>query len=112
MVNRLGGETGFAARQGSIYGAFAGNDGKNFYPLHLWADGALVSLTFRWMHQRPGLRDEAVRQRLLDEMVAIVGPTTTTNLQGFPGFKVALLADAGRAQQLETWLRSALDRMR
>jgi hypothetical protein len=112
-VQRLGGVADVASpRQGSIYSAFKGADGKSFAPFHLWADGQQVSLSLMWLHQRPSLQDVAVRQRLLDGLVEIVGPTTTANLKGFPSFKVALLANATVAAKVESWLSAALEIMR
>jgi hypothetical protein len=80
LLERLGGQIEIASRQGSIYAEFRGNDGKAFYPFHLWGDGQLVSLSFRWLHTRPALQDEAARRHLLDTLVEIVGPMTTRNL--------------------------------
>lgn len=111
LVEKLGGEADVASRQGSIYAGFEGADGKPFYPLHL-RSGQSVSLSFRWLHSRPGLREDPVRQKLLDGLVEIVGPMTTRDLKGSPSFKVALLADPSVASRVETWLAGALNQMR
>ncbi|SLN13251.1 hypothetical protein [Oceanibacterium hippocampi] len=108
MVEKLGGEAGVASRQGSIFAAFRPTSGKTFYPLHLWAEGRQVSLTFRWLYQRPAFQDETTRQGLLDGLVGIVGSMTTSNLKGYPAFKVELLADRARASQVEGWLSRLL----
>jgi hypothetical protein len=111
LVERLGGTPSFASRQGSIAAAFRGADGKDFYPLHLWAEGT-VSLSLIWLHKRPGLREEGVRRQLLDGLTAIVGPTNTRNLTGFPSFKIERLADPAVAAGVERWLADALPLMR
>ncbi|MFC6487707.1 hypothetical protein [Nitratireductor sp. GCM10026969] len=112
VVEGLGGVADVSSRQGSIYAAFTGSDGKVFYPLHLWAEGALVSFTLRFLHQRSALQDEGVRRRLLDGLIQIVGPLTTMNIKGYPSFKVDLLADPNILPKVEAWLASALDQMR
>lgn len=115
LIQHLGGEVAVTPpRQGSIYAAFKGADGKTFFPFHLWGEAQMVSLSFQYLHQRPGLRDEPVRQQLLDSLVQIVGPmkTTTKTLTGFPSFKVALLADPDVAARVESWLSAALVQMR
>jgi hypothetical protein len=112
IVTALGGEVAVSDRQGSIYATFRGTDGKVFYPLHLWSEKQLLSFSLMWLHRRPSLQDEAVRQRLLDDLTAIVGSTTTRNLTGFPSFNVALLADPTVAARIAAWLKSALEIMR
>lgn len=112
LVEKLGGEANVASRQGSIYAGFKGADGKTFYPLHLWAEGSLVSFTLRFLYQRPSLQQEEVRQRLLDDLTKIVGPLTTTNLKGYPSFKIALLANPATCSKFEGWLAAALEEIR
>ena len=112
LLERLGAQIEIASRQGSVYGEFRGDDGKPFYPFHLWGDGQLVSLSFRWLHTRPALQAEAVRQQMLDSLVEIVGPMTTKNLVGFPSFKVSTLADPEIVQKVEAWLSSVLPKLK
>lgn len=112
IAEKLGGEADVASRQGSIYAGFKGTNGKPFYPFHLWSQGALVSFTLRFLHQRPGMENEGVRRQLLEQLAGIVGPLTTMNLQGYPSFKAALLANPDVTAKVETWLPTALDRMR
>jgi len=111
LVENLGGNADIPARQGSIYAAFTGADGKPYYPLHLWGNGT-VSFTLRYLYHRPSLEDEGVRQRLLDDLTKAVGPLTTSNLKGYPSFKVELLADPAVAAKFEQWLAAALEQMR
>jgi len=112
MVERLGGEADIPLKQGSIYARFKGNDGKAFYPLHLWADNASVSFSLQYLYKRSGMAEGSVRSQLLMELVEIVGPLTTSNLKGFPSFKVDILADPIIASKTERWLTNALGRMR
>ncbi len=65
-----------------------------------------------WLYGRPSMSDEAVRQRLLDDLAEIVGPMTTRNLRGFPSFKVSLLAAPEIAERMEAWLSAAVREMR
>lgn len=111
MLDRLGGAVELGAKQGSIYGRFTGTDGKPFYPFHLWRAGTL-SLSLLWLQARPALREEAARKQLLESLVEVVGAMSTTNLTGFPAFKVAILANPSIASRVEAWLKDALAQMR
>lgn len=104
LVEALGGEADVATRRGSIYAQFTGTTGRPFYPFHLWSEGRFVSLSFRWLQSRPAMASAEVRQEWLDRLVAIVGPTSTTNLAGFPSFRVDLLADPSTASRIQSYL--------
>jgi hypothetical protein len=104
LVEAVGGEADMATRQGSIYAEFSVTKGRPFYPLHLWSEGRLVSLSLRWLQSRPAMASAEVRKEWLDRLVAIVGPTSTTNLTGFPSFRVELLADPSTASRMEAYL--------
>ncbi|MEY9722169.1 hypothetical protein ABIA22_004723 [Sinorhizobium fredii] len=112
LVERLGGEADVPSRQGSISARFKGNDGMAFSPLNLWAYNESVSFSLGYLSKRPALQEENARRQLLDELAENVGPLSTTNLQGFPAFKVALLAEPAVASKMEKWLANALVRMR
>ena len=112
LIRMLGGEPEVAKMQGSIVGTFTGEDGKPFYPLHLWWEGGNVSLSFGYLTRRPGLADESDRRRFYDDVVEVVGPLSTTNLTGFPGFKVALLADGKLRETIVPVLSNFIDRAR
>ncbi|MGI0524112.1 hypothetical protein [Rhizobium giardinii] len=64
------------------------------------------------LYKRPGMQEENVRRQIVNELTEVVGPLTTMNLQGFPSFKVDLLADPAVAFNTEKWLARALDGMR
>lgn len=112
LVERAGGEAEVAKQQGSIYAGFTGVSGRRFYPFHLWADGHLISLSLRWLQNRPALSEAAVRQAWYDRFVGIVGPTTTSNLSGFPSFNVELLANQQMALDLGSYLVDIVDFIR
>jgi hypothetical protein len=99
-ISELGGAAEVAKLQGSIVGIFEGDDGKAIFPLHLWKDGAVVSLSFRYLQSRPGLADEQERRRHYDAFREVVGPLSTAHLWGSPGFKVAILADPAKRAAL------------
>jgi hypothetical protein len=110
LVERLGGTPRFARAQGSIIAAFDGENDKSFSPLHLWTNGT-VSFSLGYLLERRGLREESVRQDLLDRLAAIVGPTNSRKLTGFPAFRVEKLADRKIAAGVERWLADALPLM-
>jgi hypothetical protein len=102
-----------ATQQGSIVAVFKGTDGKAFYPLHLWGGNErAISLSFRWLKSRPALASEEARARMMADLVAIVGPLTTTNIAGFPSFKPERLADRERAAEVRAWFSDALKLMK
>jgi hypothetical protein len=112
LVEAAGGEAEVASQHGSIYAGFVGAGGRKFFPFHLWVDGRLVSLSLRWLKNRPALAHVAARQQWYDRLVEIVGPLSTSNLSGFPGFKVELLADKQVAAQVQTFLVDLVRHMR
>lgn len=92
VIREAGGEPMVAHQQGSIYGLFRTAEGRSVYPLHLWAGGGgFVSPSFKYLTKRPKLTEESSRRAFYDDFVEAVGPLTTTNLAGFPSFRVALL---------------------
>jgi len=96
VVRHAGGEPTLADRQGSIIGVFRTSGGKQIYPLHLWRErGGTVTPSFGYLTKRPGMADKSVRQAVYDEFAKAVGPLSTTNLEGFPSFKVTVLGDPG-----------------
>lgn len=109
-VEGLGGQAVVSPKQDAINASFTGPDGKPFTALQLARQGQLVSLPFGYLLSR--LPDEAVRSDLLRTLVEVVGPTRTTNLNGFPSFDVARLAAPGGAERFTEWLRTAVEAIR
>jgi hypothetical protein len=92
VIEELGGRIEVASTQGSIYGAFRSQNGTRYYPLHLSSDNR-ISISFHYLLKRPGLLDVRARKELYDVMLQAVGPLSTANLQGYPGFPVDRLAE-------------------
>lgn len=92
LIEELGGQAQPVPKtQGSIYAEFQAKDRKPVYPFHLWRTRN-VSLSFAYLLSRPAL-DESMRRRFYDQLIDIMGPLSTENLQGYPSFKVEKLAD-------------------
>lgn len=104
LIEELGGEADVASSNGSIYAQFRAANGRAFYPFHLWKDGALVSLSLRWLKNRTAMKDASTRKEWLDRLQSLVGPLSTENLAGFPAFCVTLLADSNTAAQVKDYL--------
>lgn len=92
IVHSLDGEVEVAKQQGSLIGVFLTPSGRAIYPLHLWKDKASISPSFAYVYKRPGLTDQACRQRIYDLFVRAAGKLSTANLQGYPNFSAAILA--------------------
>ncbi|WP_140986935.1 hypothetical protein [Asticcacaulis tiandongensis] len=104
LVEQLGGDVGISSRQGSLYASLSDESGTTFSPVHLWASGAQVSFSLRNLHQLAAFTDEATRRRLYDDLTAIVGQLSSTNLQGYPAFPVSQLANDEVAGMFKQWL--------
>jgi len=91
LVAEAGGHAEVAKLQGSLIGVFDLPFGS-FYPISV--QSGKVTLNFGYMTHRPALKSEESRQRLYDQLVEVVGPLSTKNLTGFPGFPTAKLNDA------------------
>lgn len=107
-VEGLGGEAVISPKQEALNARFSDPEGKPIVALQL--SKRVVHLPFGYLLGR--LPDEAVRSELLRSLVAVVGPTTTSNINGFPSFAVARLADPEVAARFADWLRSAVETMR
>ena len=88
VIRELGGTA--ATQKGSIQGIFRTAAGRPVYPIQCWSNG-IVSTAFAYLLGRPALADESARKKHYDDFVTAVGPLSTANLSGFPGFKVGLL---------------------
>ena len=93
ILEQLGGRIEVAITQGSMYGAFRSQNGTLFYPLHLSRDNRF-SLSFNYLLKRPGLSEEAARSAIYEIFNQAVGPLSTKNLQGYPGFLVSSLSSS------------------
>ena len=92
-VESAGGRAEVTSTQGSVIASFDTTAGP-FYPVALSRFGkGVVQLNLGYLMSRPAFADVAIRRALYDDLVAIVGPLTTTTLTGFPAFPVVKLND-------------------
>jgi hypothetical protein len=108
MVNNIGGRAEVTSSQGSILSVFD-MPGGALYPFRLSNERkGSVQLYLGHLIYRPAFAEEAVRQRLYDDLVAVVGPLSTKTLNGFPGFDARKLNDSVTADALAEYLRRLL----
>ena len=105
LVDDVGGRAEVTSSQGSIVTVLDA-PGGNLIPLRLSPERkGMVQLCLAYLINRPAFADQAVRQRLYDELVAIVGPLSTTTLNGYPGFDARKLNDPAIVTSLTDYLR-------
>ncbi|MDP5281414.1 hypothetical protein Q9Q95_20985 [Sphingomonas sp. DG1-23] len=108
LVDEVGGRAEVTSSQGSILSVFDIH-GATLYPFRLSNERkGSVQLYLGHLIYRPAFANEVVRQRLYDDLVAIVGPLSTKTLNGFPGFDVRKLNDPLIASELTGYLRRLL----
>jgi hypothetical protein len=107
LVDDAGGHAEVTRAQGSLLAVLDLPDGKGvLFPLRLSPERkGMVQLCLNYLVSRPAFADVAVRQRVYDELIAIVGPLSTTTLNGFPGFDARKLNDAAVQSALTAYLR-------
>lgn len=110
VVESAGGTLNVAPDQTSLRASFVGRDGQTFAPLRVWR-WARKELAFH-LNGLKCLPDLASRRQVLDGLEAVLGTASTANLDGYPAFDIAKLADPAVAARFETWLVSALAQMR
>lgn len=100
MVADAGGHAEVTKAQGSMIGVFDLSRGP-MYPITFsrYGKGA-VQLCLNYLASRPPFASESARKSLLDKLAAIVGPLSTTTLNGFPGFPATKLNDRNVRDQL------------
>jgi hypothetical protein len=109
LVDDVGGRAEVTSSQGSIVSLFDIPDGI-LYPFRLSPERkGMVQLYLASLVSRPAFADATVRQRLYDELVAIVGPLSTRTLNGYPGFDARKLNDKEIATALSDYVRRLLD---
>lgn len=105
LTDEAGGRAEVTSSQGSLIAAFDLQQGW-IYPLPLSPERkGMVQLCLAYLATRPAFADQAVRQRLYDDLVAIVGPLSTATLNGYPGFNARKLNDPAVAAALGDFLR-------
>ncbi len=96
MMHELGGDVVVGGGQASLQAKFRTRPGQTVGLLSLWSAGAKIELPFGYIKNRPGLVEEKMRQKIYDLFMRAVGNLSTNNLQGFPAFAVAALAQVER----------------
>lgn len=92
LMRDLGANISVATTQGSLVTTFETEDGKKAYPFFIGKNGR-GSIGFGWLSHRPALKEEAVRAGFLKQFESVIGPLTTQNINGHPGFELAHFAD-------------------
>ena len=100
IMQRLNASTIVPQTQGSIAGSIKNNVGKQKFPIFMNRVGRVI-IAFDMIHRLPGLANEETRQQFLDRFTEAIGPLSTANLKGGPGFPVERLNDPARAQSFE-----------
>lgn len=105
MIEGGGGRAEVTSAQASIV-AMLDAPGGMLYPLRLVPERkGSISLTLAYLVNRPAFAATEARQCLLDDLVEIVGPLSTTNLQGFPSFDARKLNDPSIRAAMSSYLR-------
>lgn len=108
LTEGLGGRAVVTTAQGSIITEFD-TPGGILYPLRLSPERkGMVQLCLAYLVSRPAFADVAVRQRLHDDLVAIVGPLSTRTLNGYPGFDARKLNDPAIVEALSGYTQALL----
>lgn len=105
LVDDVDGRAEVTSSQGSMITVLDA-PGGNLIPLRLSPERkGMVQLCLAYLINRPAFADQAVRQRLYDGLVAVVGPLSTTTLNGYPGFDARKLNDPAVVTSLADYLR-------
>jgi hypothetical protein len=112
MIEDLDGRAEVTSSQGSILAEFDTPKGLS-YPLRLSADRkGSIQLCLAYIISRPAFADIKVRQRLYDRLVSIVGPLSTTTMNGYPGFDARKLNEPDIRAALTEFTRQIRDEAR
>ena len=104
LVNEAGGSAEVTNSQGSIIATFNLPQGK-LYPMTLSHYGkGSIQLCLGYLTSKPAFASEAARKELLERLTAIVGPLSTSTLNGFPKFSAAKLNDPAVAERVREFL--------
>lgn len=105
IVEEAGGHAEVTRAQGSMITVFD-LPGDTIYPMTLSYHGkGSVQLCLSYLSSRPAFASEAVRKDVYDRLSSVVGPLTTTTLNGFPAFPVLKLNDPSVQAGLHDFLR-------
>lgn len=105
LVDDAGGHAEVTNAQGSLIAVFD-LSGGTLYPLRLSPERkGMVQLCLAYLVSRPAFAAPEARQKAYDDLVAIVGPLSTTTINGYPGFDARKLNDPAILTALLTYLR-------
>lgn len=105
MVEAAGGRAEIPSTQGSILSSFDAPSGL-FYPLRLgYERKGMIQLCLAYLKSRQAFASSEVRQQALDKLVAIVGPLSTSTLNGYPGFDARKLNERATREAISAYLK-------
>jgi hypothetical protein len=108
LVEDLGGQAEVTSAQASIMSAFDAPAGV-LYPLRLSQERkGSIQLCLGYLVSRLPFSEAQDRQRAYDKLVAVVGPLSSANLTGFPGFDARKLNDPTIRTALKLYLKNLL----
>jgi hypothetical protein len=104
MMDMIGGQSAVTSTQGSVLAEFQTPAGP-LYPFGVvyYSRGA-IQFNLGYLASR-AFKNETDRHGLYDRLVSIVGPLSTTNLRGFPGFPLIKLNDPSVRAAFEEFTR-------
>ena len=108
LVETLAGKAEVTSSQGSIISVFDMADGV-VYPFRFSPERkGTIQLCLAYLVSRPKFAALDVRQRVYERLVEIVGPLSTTTMNGYPGFDARKLNDPTMKQRLAGYLQELL----
>jgi hypothetical protein len=107
ITTEAAGDLFIPSTRGSIVASWTAEDGRTFYPTGVYPSGMVV-LRLGYLKHRPGYMDEGSRQKLYDQLTAIVGPLHTQSLAGEPGFPARMLNDETIAVRYSEFLSGVI----
>jgi hypothetical protein len=111
VVDEAGGRAEVTSSQGSILATFD-TPGGLLYPLRLSPERkGSIQLCLAYLVARPAFASVEARQQLYSELVDIVGPLTTTTLNGYPGFDARKLNDVSTRDAVAGFVRGLCEKV-
>lgn len=109
LVRDTGGNPELTTTQGSIISTYDVG-GTMLYPFGFNRQnrfkGGCIQFNMSFLANRPAFAPIEARQKLYDQLVAIIGPMTTKTLNGYPAFAAAKLNDPQAFEQLKHFIES------
>lgn len=109
LVHDTGGNPELTTTQGSIISTYDVG-GTMLYPFGFNRQnrfkGGCIQFNLSFLANRPAFAPIEARQKLYDQLVAIIGPMTTKTLNGYPAFAAAKLNDPQAFEQLKHFIES------